>query len=126
MKQLLIIFLLVVSFQLSYSQVLKYKAKYTSLKFNTSKAERIWVPSDILVIIDTAESKVKVYTNPPDSYDIIKFIKSDTKHEDFATLTFKVVDNFGEEATMGISFVHNRDFDALLIIKLFNSKLYFR
>ncbi len=97
------------------AQVLKYKAKQTSLKLEKSPEEREWIACDVLVVIDTAESIVTIYKEPKERYDIVKALDY-RKESNHLTIAFKAVDTYGKEIIISLSVVKDKDYNALLII----------
>jgi len=97
------------------AQVLKYKARQASLKLNESKSEREWIPCNTLVVVDTAKQTIVIYKEQKEKFDIIKSLDS-RRENNHTTVAFQAVDNDGKEVTMSLSIVHDKDYNALLVV----------
>lgn len=98
------------------SQVIKYRAKYVSIKSSSDKNERTWAECYLLVVVDTVNNRITVHTESKQNYDIVKILKDDIKELSYYTLTFKAINENGEECILGLSTVIKREYNALLII----------
>lgn len=124
MKSIILSFSFLLLFNSLKAQVLNYKAKYLCVsKPKIPEKDRIWAECNTLVIIDTVNNTLHIYTDKEEKYDIVKYLAEDQK-DNYYTLTFKIVDKKGVEGTMGLSLVKDQSYGALLTI-LKKGYLYF-
>ncbi len=83
----------------------------------------------MLVTVDTKTGKIKVYSDPESTYDIVKVYDDSVSANGDKSLIYDVIDDNGDKIELLITFFHSKDIDnfALLSLRYKNlTNIYYR
>lgn len=105
---------------LCYSQVRKLKAFQESYCFNCQPptASYLWNQINMLVTVDTKTGKIKVYSDPEATYDIVKVYDDSVSASGDKSLIYDVINDDGDKIKLLITFFHSKDIDNFALLSL--------
>jgi hypothetical protein len=72
----------------------------------------------MLVTVDTKTGKIKVYSDPEATYDIVKVYDDSVSASGDKSLIYDVINDDGDKIKLLITFFHSKDIDNFALLSL--------